>query len=109
MRVTILYFAAARERGVRATCDMYPYEAGSTYLSQLLPPWVAEGATSWGFVIRMDERRIRQYLDDYFNGPFPDYAPFYYTPVPDAHYGLLSAVAFEMASMRRRVALTSSS
>jgi len=35
--------ADARSRGVRATCDMYPYEAGSTYLNQLLPPWVFEG------------------------------------------------------------------
>jgi N-acyl-D-amino-acid deacylase len=42
---------AARARGVRATCDMYPYEAGSTYLSQLLPPWVFEGG-----VERMLER-----------------------------------------------------
>ncbi|HVA86688.1 MAG TPA: D-aminoacylase [Candidatus Saccharimonadales bacterium] len=35
--------AEARARGVRATCDMYPYEAGSTYLNQLLPPWAFEG------------------------------------------------------------------
>ena len=34
---------AARARGVRATCDMYPYEAGSTYLSQLFPPWAFDG------------------------------------------------------------------
>ena len=33
----------ARARGVRATCDMYPYEAGSAPLSALLPPWVFEG------------------------------------------------------------------
>jgi N-acyl-D-amino-acid deacylase len=37
--------AEARERGVGATCDMYPYEAGSTYLSQLLPPWAFDGGT----------------------------------------------------------------
>ena len=33
----------ARDRGNRAGCDMYPYEAGSTYLSQLFPPWVFDG------------------------------------------------------------------
>jgi N-acyl-D-aspartate/D-glutamate deacylase len=33
----------ARASGVRAGCDMYPYEAGSTYLSQLLPPWAFDG------------------------------------------------------------------
>ena len=33
----------ARAAGRRAGCDMYPYEAGSTYLSQLFPPWVFDG------------------------------------------------------------------
>lgn len=44
-RETLGLILAARERGVRATCDMYPYEAGSTYLSQLFPPWVFDGGT----------------------------------------------------------------
>jgi N-acyl-D-aspartate/D-glutamate deacylase len=35
--------AEARAAGRRAACDMYPYEAGSTYLSQLFPPWVFDG------------------------------------------------------------------
>ena len=35
---------AARERGVDITADQYPYAAGSTTLSYVLPPWVhAEG------------------------------------------------------------------
>jgi N-acyl-D-aspartate/D-glutamate deacylase len=42
---------AARGRGVQATCDMYPYEAGSTFLSQVFPPWIFEGG-----VERMLER-----------------------------------------------------
>jgi N-acyl-D-amino-acid deacylase len=33
----------ARAAGRQAACDMYPYEAGSTYLSQLFPPWVFDG------------------------------------------------------------------
>src|SRR5207249_462706 len=33
----------AREHGLHATCDMYPYEAGSAPLSALLPPWAFEG------------------------------------------------------------------
>ena len=33
----------ARRRGARVTCDAYPYTAGSTMLSQLLPPWVHDG------------------------------------------------------------------
>ena len=72
---------------------------------QLLPPWEAESAQTWGFVIRMTEGRIAQYLDAYFNGAYPDYAPYYYKPVPGAHYGLLSAVAFKkVASLNKRTA-----
>jgi len=61
---------------------------------QLLPPWQAENVQSWGFVVPMTEHRIQAYLDAYFNGGYPDYAPFYYTPVPGALYGLLSAAVF---------------
>ena len=35
--------AAARDRGLDVHCDVYPYEAMSTFLSQALPPWVLEG------------------------------------------------------------------
>src|SRR5207249_4087248 len=34
---------AARERGLDVTGDQYPYLAGSTMLSTLLPPWAHEG------------------------------------------------------------------
>jgi N-acyl-D-aspartate/D-glutamate deacylase len=34
---------SARARGVRAHCDVYPYTAGSTFLHQVLPPWVKVG------------------------------------------------------------------
>jgi N-acyl-D-amino-acid deacylase len=37
--------AEAAASGRTATCDMYPYEAGSTYLAQLFPPWVFDGGT----------------------------------------------------------------
>jgi len=33
----------ARERGVNATCDAYPYTAGMTTITALLPPWALEG------------------------------------------------------------------
>ena len=33
----------ARQRGQDITCDVYPYSAGSTTLTTLLPPWVLEG------------------------------------------------------------------
>lgn len=72
---------------------------------QLLPPWEAESAQTWGFAVKMSERRIADYLDAYFNGAYPDTAPYYYAPVPDAHYGLLSAVVFEkVASLNKLTA-----
>lgn len=33
----------SRARGFDVTCDVYPYEAGSTMLSTVLPPWTLEG------------------------------------------------------------------
>lgn len=33
-------FDAARDRGVDITADQYPYDAGNTMLSAVLPPWV---------------------------------------------------------------------
>ena len=35
----------ARTAGLRVTQDAYPYTAGSTLLTQLLPPWVHDGGT----------------------------------------------------------------
>lgn len=58
---------------------------------QLLPPWRADGAATWRFAIALDPQRITAYLDTYFNGAYPDQAPYNYTPVPGAAFGLLSA------------------
>jgi N-acyl-D-aspartate/D-glutamate deacylase len=33
----------ARNKGIGVTCDQYPYPAGSTILSAILPPWSLEG------------------------------------------------------------------
>ncbi|GAA0514057.1 N-acyl-D-amino-acid deacylase [Halorubrum aquaticum] len=38
-------FDAANERGVRVTFDQYPWTAGSTMLTALLPPWARTGET----------------------------------------------------------------
>jgi N-acyl-D-amino-acid deacylase len=39
----IQHLSDARSRGVRAHADVYPYVAGSTYLHQVLPPWIKQG------------------------------------------------------------------
>jgi hypothetical protein len=58
---------------------------------QLLPPWVAKGGRTWSFVVRTEVHNTRQYLDQYFNGAYPDRAPFLYEPMPGQQFGLLVA------------------
>jgi len=51
---------AARARGARAHCDVYPYTAGSTFLHQVVPPWVKEGGMSRMVErLRVPEQRLR--------------------------------------------------
>jgi N-acyl-D-amino-acid deacylase len=51
---------SARARGVRAHCDVYPYTAGSTFLHQVLPPWVkAGGLQQMVERLRAPEQRLR--------------------------------------------------
>ncbi|MCL2011104.1 MAG: D-aminoacylase [Synergistaceae bacterium] len=40
---TLKLMEEARGRGVDVTCDVYPYTAGSTLISVLLPQWAKEG------------------------------------------------------------------
>jgi N-acyl-D-amino-acid deacylase len=55
----------ARSRGLDVTCDVYPYTAGSTTLTTLLPPWALEGGVS-GALERLKDpdtrTRIREEL-----------------------------------------------
>lgn len=45
VRETLARMETARAAGIDITCDVYPYTAGSTTLTALLPPWAAEGGT----------------------------------------------------------------
>ena len=58
---------------------------------QLLPPWISKGAQSWMFAVAFDAARATAYLNSYFNGFYPDRAPFEYSPIPGPQYGLLCA------------------
>jgi N-acyl-D-amino-acid deacylase len=50
----------ARQRGVRAHADVYPYVAGSTYLHQLVPAWAkADGLAAMIERLRVAEQRQR--------------------------------------------------
>ena len=52
----IARIAAARAAGLDVTADMYPYTAGGTGLSSVLPPWLAEGGR---FYERLRDPAIR--------------------------------------------------
>ncbi|MFY9177470.1 MAG: D-aminoacylase [Caldicoprobacterales bacterium] len=54
---------SARARGVDVTCDVYPYNAGSTSLWTLLPPWVLEGGVESG-LDHIKNPRTRQAIYD---------------------------------------------
>ncbi len=49
----------AQARGVDVTCDQYPYLAGCTGLSVLLPPWVHDGGNE-AFLERLRDQGCRQ-------------------------------------------------
>jgi N-acyl-D-amino-acid deacylase len=49
----------ARARGVRVTCDQYPYAAGSTLLGAILPPWAHDGGADMT-VKRLGDPMTRQ-------------------------------------------------
>lgn len=54
-----------RARGMDITCDVYPYNAGSTTLTTVLPPWVLEGGIDGALQVFKDPQlraRIREEL-----------------------------------------------
>jgi len=57
----------ARERGIDITCDVYPYTAGSTLLSALIPAWAQEGGLN-KMLERLEDceirKRLKQELED---------------------------------------------
>ncbi|MBD2845796.1 D-aminoacylase [Paenibacillus sp. IB182496] len=50
---------AARARGMDVTCDVYPYNAGSTMMTTILPPWTLEGGIE-ATLLRLQDRAVRQ-------------------------------------------------
>ncbi|WP_010271531.1 N-acyl-D-amino-acid deacylase family protein [Paenibacillus senegalensis] len=51
----------ARSRGMDVTCDVYPYSAGSTSLTTILPPWVLEGGIE-ATLQRLEDLKLRQQI-----------------------------------------------
>ncbi len=61
---------AARESGVDVTADQYPYPAGSTSLSALLPPWAHEGGRE-KMVARLKDTEQRAKIERDMKGRLP--------------------------------------
>jgi N-acyl-D-aspartate/D-glutamate deacylase len=60
----------ARGSGLRVRFDAYPYSAGSTYLSQLLPPWALEGGVE-AMVARLRSPETRARIRAEMEGGVP--------------------------------------
>lgn len=53
----------AQNRGMDVTCDAYPYSAGSTTLTTLLPPWTLEGGIR-ATLSRLKDTKVRKKIKD---------------------------------------------
>jgi N-acyl-D-aspartate/D-glutamate deacylase len=51
----------ARDRGVDITADIYPYTAGSSLLSQVIPAWLHVGGVQT-MLKRLEDRKVRERL-----------------------------------------------
>lgn len=66
----------ARASGVRVTQDSYPYTAGSTLLSQVLPPWVHDGGTD-ALVERLRSEAVRARIESEVANGLPGWPNFF--------------------------------
>jgi N-acyl-D-aspartate/D-glutamate deacylase len=60
----------ARAQGLDVTVDVYPYNAGSTTITQLLPPWVQDGGQA-SMLERLRDPATRQRILQNFVTGFP--------------------------------------
>lgn len=60
----------ARQRGIDVSFDQYPYTAGSTVLSTILPPWANEGGTT-RMLTRLREESLRRQIAREFQTGLP--------------------------------------
>ncbi len=58
----------AREEGLKVSFDVYPYNAGMTSLSAMLPPWMFEGGVDKMVQRLTDEKNRKQIVHDIENG-----------------------------------------
>jgi N-acyl-D-amino-acid deacylase len=104
-------FESARERGLRVTADQYPYIAGSTLLSAVLPPWAHEGGLDATLARLADpeaRQRMRQELtdispcgwDNFWSWGGPEGITI--TDIPSGHHPELVGMHIAQAAFERR-------
>ena len=59
VNATLRLMEQARQRGVEVNCDVYPYTAGSTTITSLLPIWTLAGGVE-KMLDRLKDKRTRQ-------------------------------------------------
>lgn len=69
---TLRMIEAARERGIDVTVDQYPYRAGATALSILLPPWAHDGGAD-KLLERLQDKELREKMRKDIEKGLPDW------------------------------------
>lgn len=64
---TLALMAKGRQEGLQVTLDQYPYQAGSTMLLALLPPWLLDQGREKA-LIRLQEDEVRSRLQREYDG-----------------------------------------
>lgn len=70
-QTTLVYIDQARENGLDITADIYPYTAGSSLLSQIIPDWAHEGGVQ-KMLGRLKDPGIRKRLKEEYADSSPD-------------------------------------
>lgn len=92
----------ARASGVRVTQDAYPYTAGSTLLTQAIPPWVHDGGTD-ALVERLRSPAIRARIESEVASGLPGW-PNYFQSTGGPEFIRIAAVV--EPALRRLEGLT---
>ena len=68
VRESLALLQRTRDEGLDITADQYPYNAGSTTLQSILPPWAQEGGVDQ-VVLRLQDGATRERIRDEVLGP----------------------------------------
>ena len=67
VNATLRLMEQARQRGVEVNCDVYPYTAGSTTITAILPTWAMEGGIE-KMLERLTDEKMRESITREMSG-----------------------------------------